>query len=190
MDTDAYIDSTGGICQSSSDSGWRIDPSIVIFDVPTGHICKTQLDADNLFQDASSTKSKAQADINAAFKCLYYSAFVNSYNEGEYDCDSLFIEAKKGECESACNGQNDPIFEVKDRDSTTKVGKHFNYDVPTFLPPPEERTGRDNKGQLSGGESLGEFVPFDSALAATDETAAEFTVEVFEEFMTCAVSSE
>lgn len=196
----AYIEDSEAICQSSTDSGCKIDPSIVIFAVPTGNICGQELNVDNLFQDAT-TKNQAQADINAAFKCLYYSALENSYTGAEYDCveggvtntctyplscDNLFTQAKQDECNSACNGRNDPIFEVR---NTAKSEGLFQYRVPTSLPPLEKRLGRDSTtGRLTGEESLGAFLPFDIALTATDEIAAEFTVKVFEEFMTCAVS--
>jgi len=199
----AFIDASGAICETSTQSGCKIDPSIVIFTVPTGNICGDmpgeELNADNLFQDAT-TKNQAQADINAAFKCLYYSALENSYTGAEYgcveggvtntcayplSCDNLFTQAKQNECKSACNGRN-PIFEVRD---TAKRGGLFQYRVPTSLPSLDKRLGRDSTtGQLTGEESLGAFLPFDIALTATDEIAAEFAVEVFQEFMTCAVS--
>jgi len=182
----ASIDRMGEICLTSTDSGCRVDPSIlpseIIFDVPSD-ICKDELDAADLFQE-DETKDAAQADINAAFKCLYYSALVNSFNG--LSCDSLFTNATQEECNRACNGRTKPIFEVKD--GAEKVGNHFNYRIPTFLPPLEERLGRDSKGQLLGGVSLGEFVPFDVAITVTDETAANFAVDVFEEFMNCSVS--
>ena len=180
--------------------------SFVTFDVPSGNICEDDLNADNLFQD-DDTKDQAQADINAAFNCLYYSALVNSYTGAEYDCldengatvtcryplscDDLSSQEKQDECNSACDGRSDPIFEVRDRDNAAKVDNHFNYRIPTFLPPLGKRLGRDSStGQLTNEESLGAFLPFDTALTATDEIAAEFTVDIFEEFITCAVSSE
>jgi len=197
----AYIeDSEEVICVTSAQSGCKIDPSFVEFTVPTDNICEDELNADNLFQDVT-TKNQAQTDINAALNCLYYSALENSYTGAEYDCldedgvidtctyplscDSL-LPLKRESCNFACNGRNDPIFKVRSLD---KRGGLFQYRIPTSLPSLDERLGRDSTtGQLTGEESLGAFLPFDIALTATDEIAAEFTVEVFEEFMTCAVS--
>ena len=63
---------------------------------------------------------------------------------------------------------------------------YFDYAVPTSLPFGSDArlTGFDGKGVTS----FGYLIPFDTAIAATDETAADFTVDVFEEFMNCAVS--
>jgi len=199
----AYIENSEVMCVTSAQSGCKIDPSFVEFTVPTGNICGDmpgeELNADNLFQD-DTTKDEAQMDINDAFKCLYYSALENSYTGAEYvcveggvsntctyplSCDSLIPVAERDVCKLACTGRN-PIFEVRD---TAKRGGLFQYRVPTSLPSLDKRLGRDSTtGQLTGEESLGAFLPFDIALTATDEIAAEFAVEVFQEFMTCAVS--
>ena len=185
------------------------------FDVPD-EICVDELNADDLFED-ESTKNSAQNDINAAFKCLYYSAFENSYSDGDYDCSDLSSEDKQNECYSACFGRRDPIFGIlNDGDTkkqyTTRVcaagedscsegdivdftyiglvfplfpnlvldigGTFFDYQIPTYLPPLDERLGLD---------SIGKFKTFDQTLPVSDETAGEFVVEVFEEYMNCAV---
>lgn len=186
-------------CQHITDTDCKIDPSIVTLELPPGNICEEELNADKLFQDEDVTKAEAQEDINAAFKCLYYSAFVNSYDggdvldgvEGETTCNYLYTLDQREECKQACYERIYPIFEVRGNLMATNINRnrHFEYRVPASLPPPEERLGRDSTGQSTGATSLGIF-KFDIALAATDETAAEFAVEVFLEFMNCAVSSE
>ena len=188
-----------------------------IFDVPD-EICADELNGDDLFED-ESTKTLAQNDINAAFKCLYYSAFENSYSDGDYDCEDLSSEDKLFECKRACYQRKDPIFGIRKdggtkKQYTTRVcaagedscnegdivdftyigevisiplvgtfvfetpGLFFDYQIPTYLPPLDERLGLDG---------IGKFKPFDDTLPISDETAGEFVVEVFEEYMNCAV---
>ena len=208
-----YIEDNGGDCETITEVGCKIDPRIVIFGVPT-EICKDALNKEKLFED-DATKDQAVKDINDAFKCLYYSAFENSYEGGSYDCEHILGTLEGGKCITACDGRRDPIFGVRSGGgakfkSTTRVcvkdekddegnvlctegeilpsivttsnniGVFFDYRIPAYLPPPNERLAN---------EGLGQFVGYDIAIAATDETAAKFVIEVFEEFMTCAVSS-
>ena len=213
-----YIDSLNNgeeICQTPDDTSCIIDPSLVIFTVPTGDICGDELDPKsidsmdgNIFDSDDNVNAvqvaEAQRDINGAFICLYYSALVNSFSlEAGYDCvgedgsittctalscDNLFGD-QKDECEQACIGRSVSIFEVKEKEEfNVKINGNFDYRVPTSLPfGSDARLGFDSQG-LTTGLTFGYFNPFDPAIAATDETAAEFTVEVFEEFMDCAVS--
>ena len=119
-------------------------------------------------------------DIKKKFECLYYSYLEKQLNRkcGSDDSD----------CNAACNGMLfTPVFLAKDKYGgklnfgtfTFDLGT-FNYEIPVVLPSREDRL-------KSSSSSYGKFL-LDSA-PLKDMVAETFIIEVFNEYIGCAVSS-
>lgn len=137
------------------------------------------------------TANDTIADIKKKFDCLYYSFLVQTGGNctAKPQCDS-----------SACEGMLfRPVFEAKDKwgigffsfffspfslygiDEDDIEGPFFEYDIPAVLPSREDRL-KYSSDQDSFGAFLLDYAP------VKDKTAETFVVEVFEEFLGCAVS--
>ena len=110
-------------------------------------------------------------DIRKKFQCLYYSFLDKTLGE---TCDS--------DCDDACAGQLfNSVFVAKDKFGGGSFD-NFNYEIPAVLPSREDRLKR-----LLSSASYGRFL-LDSA-SLKDLTAESFIIEVFNEYIGCAVSS-
>lgn len=140
------------------------------FTIPTSP-CLDELDGVEFFGDGDA--SSVVSDIRRKFTCLYYSFKVKTLGEA---CDLLDVE-----CHSACSFMRfKPTFAAKDKfGGVCFLGcSKFNYEIPAVLPSREERMDPS----LSYGKFLVDTAPL------KDLTAEEFIVEVFNEYMGCAVS--
>ena len=193
-DVASTIEDSGAICQSSTDSGCKFIQTYTM-SVPSNP-CEDTIQAieneSELIFRTPEDRADTLADIDLAIQCLYYSYFVYDFGES---CDSLVDQVARNDCNSACgNGvksyfltENDSefgpvVFEI-DTSSATDVpiessGSYFRYRIPAILPSLEDR--------LSGADS-GRFF-FDNLDVETDSTAANFVVDIFTEYMNCAVS--
>ena len=192
-----YINSNGGNCQDITDTGCKIDPSIVLLNIPNTTQCETELNQLTVddFQSIDESrlleiKEVSIADMRAGFKCMTYSFFRIGLGE---ECDTL--SGRKAECESSCIGRLAPIFAGRrpgiaifgfyysflsnfNFDTYIELSRYFDYDIPINLPSREDR-------KFPRGENYGRFF-FDNINKL--DRAAAFIVHVFDQFMGCAVS--
>lgn len=190
-----YIKNNGGNCQDITDTGCKIDPSIVLLNIPNTTQCETELNQLTVKDFLSNDETRLQlirsisiADMRAGFKCMTYSFFrIGLGGECEPGLGNSLSARDTEECKSACIGRVAPIFAgrrpwqywfLKFFDNYNELSSYFDYDIPINLPSREDR-------KFPRGESYGRFF-FDNF--NTLDRAAAFIVDVFDQFMGCAVS--
>ena len=193
---------TGVICQTVDQSGCKIDPNIVIMNIPDTSQCEAELnqltaeDVPYYPGFLQAIKQVSTADMRSAFQCMTYSYFRITLGE---DCDTLEGGGRQAECESACNGRFVSVFAGRrpsinifgfyssfaglfgkpfDFRTYIDLSRYFDYDIPINLPSREDR-------KFPQGENYGRLL-FDNVL--TVDRAAGFIVDVFDQFLGCAVS--
>jgi len=204
-----YIDSIRTVCRTIDQSGCKIDRNIVIVNIPDTSQCENelnQLTVDDFVDiepsDLQLIKQISIGDMTSAFKCMSYSYIRISLGE---ECDKLGGVGRKAEreCESACLGRLEPIFAGGRPGILTfssyspfpfdftlnGLSQYFDYDVPIDLPSREERLFgprgiRFGSIVLIKSRSFGRLF-FDRV--PTVDRAAKFIVDIFDEFMGCAV---
>ena len=172
------------ICQDADDTKCTIDPNAVKFIVPEDP-CTSVVDAiqfqgiwalDSFSTIRDSLKSSTKTNIDNTFQCLYYSYFVT-----EYSCLNL-TQPQREECQNACDNVKNPSFIIEASVFGDKNDEgYFNYLFPAILP-----RQRDIPTFLQ--LELGVYGLADTSL--TVENAATFIIDVFDEFMGCAVSAQ
>lgn len=192
----AYIDSIGDICQSSTQSGCKIPSGapFVVNGVPN-QPCQDVVD--EIEEEASplsifskpEDKTNILEDIGNATRCLYYSYYVNDFGLA---CDRLAIDFQKRSCLNAFCKEEKSYFRTEEDtefgvvtfgidesgNEETSEKKYWRYVIPASKPSLQER--------LDGAES-GQFA-FDNLYTEADSTAANFVVDIFTQYLNCAVS--
>ena len=192
------------MCEKENDVGCTIDDSLVTLNVPENpcQAAVKSIEFQGLLKDGgtqASFKDEVKTKVYKAVKCLYYSYFVTQIAPDEsLTCDSLAGTRNKTEikmeCELSCAGLLDPVFALTSNrpassrfpetpctesptDSTAKCYWDYRFSEAGILL-------SDRKTFLQT-ELINENLP-QSALSAG--TAAKFAIDVFDEFMGCAVS--
>lgn len=192
------------MCKKVNDVGCTIDDSLVTFNVPENP-CQanvSSIEFQGLLKDGAtqaSFRSEVETKVDKAVKCLYYSYFITQIAPGKsLTCDSLTGTRDKDEikmeCELSCAGLLDPVFTLTSNRPTSNA---FSETPCTEAPvdptakcywdyrfSPASLLISDRKTFLQT-ELINGKLP-QSALSAG--TAANFTIDVFDEFMGCSVS--
>ena len=111
-------------------------------------------------------------------QCLYYSYFLS---QTSYTCDNLG-DPQKSDCNSACDEVTDPAFTIGASDSGSKNSNglfDYNYSPASLVPQYVRLSFFQAELERDG-------VPSE---ALTAQSASKFVVDVFEQYMGCAVSS-
>jgi len=192
------------MCETVKDVGCTIDDSLVTFNVPENP-CQTAVDSiefQGLLKNGAtqaSFRSEVRTKVFQAVKCLYYSYFTTQIAPDEsLTCGSLAGTRNKTkineECEESCVGLLDPVFAL----TSNRPASNAFSETPCTASPADPKAKcywdyqfspagillSDRKTFLQT-ELINENLP-QSALSAG--TAAKFTIDVFDEFMGCAVS--
>lgn len=204
-------DISADICETENDVDCTIDDFLVTFDVPENP-CQAAVDSiefQGLLKDGATQKNfkdkVVQPKVDKAVKCLYYSYFATQIAPEYFDdfspfrsltCDSLVGTRDKAEikmeCEESCVGLLDPVFTL----TSNRLGPFSQTPCTEAPEDPEARCYWDyrfspasllisDRKTFLQTELINENLPR-SALSAG--TAAEFTIDVFDEFMGCSVS--